>query len=288
MQPTLEDKKDAGEDEKETKAKTKIGRLVYDKPSDKSAYVDEADDEDKVEETHELRKRFVLTIGVKAGRGHNDNFDELRILSPFVRRVFCEAVPYFPQVTYAKTHVAMPKPYEPLYHFFAAIKQVAMETTPGDDEDLEEWQIFEDWYDQNLKPNFDRIRAIIAQGNIRFQDLWAIFMPGSILFSLDKLDQPQLYVLIAGTLERSWQPLTDRQKEAFAIEFWWVLWDRTSQTFTRNYRMEQIIEYTGTKVRSHTQPHIIEYPILISGISADHNVASLSVQSSQRRNHSWR
>ena len=242
------DEGNADIDKKETKAKTKIGRLVYDKPSDKSSYVDEADDEDRVEETHELRKRFILTIGVKAGRGEDDNFDELRILSPFVRRAFCAVVESFPQVTYAKTHVAMPRPYEPLYHFFDEMKKFAMETTPQEDEDPEEWQIFEDWYNKNLKPNFNRIRAIMAQGNIRFDDLWALFVPGSILFSLDKLDQPQLCVLITGTLEKSFQPFTDKLKEAFAIEFWWVLWDRTSGTFTRNYRMEQILEYTGTKV----------------------------------------
>ena len=171
------------------KLKTRIGRLVSQAGTDKKVYVDEADDACDFEDPDDLRQRFVITI-------NSESDDEVMIYSPYVRRLFESVAPSYPDVSYARGYLAIPKPYESLYHYFDAIKGQVQQVAPQDGESADDFFAFERWFNQRLKDGFDRIRGDIDRGTIRFRDLWALFRPGSLAFSVDILEQLQLQVLI--------------------------------------------------------------------------------------------
>ena len=174
------------------KSNTGIGRLVNQPGSDKTIYVDEADDACNLQDTNNLGQRFVATVGSP----DNNDSNEIRIYSPYVRRLFVLVAPEYPDVSYTGAYIAIPKPYESLYHYFDVLREQAQQTAPQDGEDGDHFFKFERWFNQHLKDGFDRIRGDIDRGTIRFQDLWAIFRPGSLAFSVDILEQLQLQVLI--------------------------------------------------------------------------------------------
>ena len=170
---------------------------------------------------------------------------EVRILSPFVRRLFEEVVPRYPQITYASAYIAMPRPYDPMFHHFDEMKARAKDILPKDGENAEDFEVLEKWYSKNLKANFDLIRGNIRHGLVRFEDLWAIFRPQSLLQCRDPFNEPQLNVVIDSRVERSaWH---FENVDVCYVEFWWVQWDRAAQVFTRYYRAESIKGFDGTR-----------------------------------------
>ena len=173
------------------KPKTRIGRLVSQPGSDKKIYVDEADEACSLEDSNDLGRRFVASVSPD-----NNDDDEIRIYSPYIRRLFQSVAPDYPDVSYTGAYIAIPKPYESLYHYFDTMRGKTQEIAPQDGENEDDLFDFERWFNENLKDGFDRIRGDIDRGTIRFRDLWALFRPGSLALSVDILEQLQLQVII--------------------------------------------------------------------------------------------
>ncbi|KAI4149468.1 MAG: hypothetical protein LQ340_004613 [Diploschistes diacapsis] len=242
---TAESKEAEGQ---EKKPSSRIGRLTYDQTIDQSSYVDEADRKSKLQDADNLEKRFVLTVGTRDKFGVVKENDEVRILSPFVIRLFKDVIPRYPQVTYGNTHIAIAKPYEAFYHYFETLKERTKNFAVENGENRNDFEVLEQWYEKDLKPGFEHIRGLIGQGNIRFEHLWAIFRPESLVLTLDKFDEPQLNVVINSRFEStSWRPGINHSMGVCAVELWFVVWDRSSRSFTRNFRTEEIGGYSGTK-----------------------------------------
>ena len=160
--------------------------------------------------------------------------------------MFGETVKGYPTVTYAKTYLAIIEPYEPMFFYYDDMKAWAVENPPVADEEDDE-KAFTLWYEKNLRPVYSMIQSAIDEGFVRFDDLWAIFRPKDLVFTVDDFGQPCISVAISSTTENTWNGRSGRSERIFLLEIWWVQWDRTSQTFTRAYREMRIDYYAGSR-----------------------------------------
>ena len=71
-----------------------------------------------------------------------------------------------------------------------------------DDEDAQsdDWNDFrKHFYDIYVGPSHNEVRASLDEANVRFDNLWAVFKPGDLLYTLDDFEEPHLFIIGAST-----------------------------------------------------------------------------------------
>jgi hypothetical protein len=137
----------------------------------------------------------------------------------------------------------------------------------------EDWNDFrKHFYDVYVGPFHERVRASLDEANARFDNLWAVFKPGDLLYTLDDFEEPHLFVIGASTFRgrkygaNDFENLLSRggsasagASERFIIDAWTVKWKGSNKVFSREVQTFKINFFAGTRAVSSFKIYPIRY-----------------------------
>ena len=177
--------------------------------------------------------------------------EELTIYSSYVRKVFRAVIEYYPNVVYGGSFIRLVEPYASLFHYYYEMCEYASHDVLDTTESPDDFKVFQSYYQRRIAPDHDQIRATIAQNRIQFDQLWALYRPGDILFTLDSLSQTQLYSMISADLRSpsifygTNGPI--KKKLRYAINGWFISWNNSMQRFSRFSKINVVDTFEGTR-----------------------------------------
>lgn len=144
-----------------------------------------------------------------------------------------------------------------------------------EDEDAksDDWNDFrKNFYDVYVGPFHDRVRASVDEASVRFDNLWAAFKPGDILYTLDDFDEPHLFIIGASTFRgrkygaydldnilSTGRAASAGNSERFIIDAWSVTWKGSSKIFSREVKTFVINVFAGTRPVSSFKIYPLKY-----------------------------
>ncbi|KAH7393971.1 P-loop containing nucleoside triphosphate hydrolase protein [Phaeosphaeria sp. MPI-PUGE-AT-0046c] len=179
---------------------------------------------------------------------------------------------YFPEVYVERRSISFSYPYAPFYYY---IDQMQEFVENDKDEDVKrcDWDDFrKHFYDVDVGPFHDQVRASLDEANVRFDNLWAVFKPGDMLYTLDDFDEPHLFVIGASTFRGRKYGADDFENiiwrggsasagssERFVIDAWTVTWKGSSKVFSRSVKTFTINFFAGTRAVSSFKIYPVQY-----------------------------
>ncbi len=274
-----------GDADDETPTSTGIGREAWDEKG-KRVFIDEAE--------WSIRpplgsSTFPINISWSSGK------EKLTITGPLLLKAFDIILKNRrdPYITKSDDSISFDFPYVPLYfHYHEVIKSAKRELDSSSRSfDNKEAAALQLWYERWVLPAHTKIQETIKTGWITYEDIWALFRPGDIVFSLDKFKQPRLY-FIAATALRNNSGLADLppipffssfQKRRFALELGFINWDSSIQMFKREKRTESIAAFSGSRRVTDLEFYPLQFYKDGNRQAIDELLADL-----QQRGHQWK
>jgi hypothetical protein len=186
--------------------------------------------------------------------------------SSYLQMLYHRVADFVPGVSYDNEEVSFGHPFQPLFYYLEDIvrcaekgkPQATAEAKPDDVKTLVRF------YDKWIRPAHNKIRANIADGTIKFEDLWAIFKPGEILSTKDELGMPQLFRVAASAYRHGGTDVGDDNGDnsfaaaqaqvfgaslptRFCFDCWQIKWDHSTKKFTRAPSTLTINKFRGTR-----------------------------------------
>ncbi|KAK7911166.1 p-loop containing nucleoside triphosphate hydrolase protein [Apiospora marii] len=126
--------------------------------------------------------------------------------SPLLLKAFDAALKKagYPYITKSDDSIAFKEPFVPLYFSYDKVVAAAtaeLERSP-DAFDPKSLARMQSWYEKHVLASHAKLRETLKTGWVTFEDLWALFQPGELVYCTDNFKQPRLYV-IAATAERN-------------------------------------------------------------------------------------
>jgi len=188
---------------------------------------------------------------------------------------------------------SIPEPYAALFYYHDEIADAAKRHGMGCYEDFE---VFSKYYQDNILPEHNRIRLLLSEGMVLYEDLWAIYRPGDLVFGVQDYGEPSVNKLVnikyqgenrlEGSASRSTNPGPSGglQVPRMAVgHSWFIKWDNSSGTFGRQTKRWSISEYTGTREIS----SLCFYPLRYYKGGKQHEIETL-LNNLGERGRKWR
>jgi hypothetical protein len=141
-------------------------------------------------------------------------------------------------------------PYPPLYHYFADMQQY-VENDKSEDRNLEDFQVFEWYHTNHLKELYNAVGSFTGLSNISFEYLWAIFRPGDLVLTRDRLGLPSLHVLTIAELVKkqkdNYQTLAGVTEHELVVKAWSMVWSPSTRSFRRSLWVFVIPQFPGSR-----------------------------------------
>jgi hypothetical protein len=151
--------------------------------------------------------------------------------------------------------------------------QEYVDNDKDDDAEIDDWNDFrKHFYDVYVAPFHDRVRASVDEANVRFDNLWAVFKPGELLYTLDEFEEPHLFVIGASTFRGRKFGANDFENmiwrggaasagasERFVVDAWTVTWKGSSKVFSREVKTFVINFFAGTQAVSSFKIYPMKY-----------------------------
>ncbi|KAK8047867.1 hypothetical protein PG996_015931, partial [Apiospora saccharicola] len=112
------------------------------------------------------------------------------------------------------------------------------------------------WYEKHVLASHVKLKETLKTGWVTFEDLWALFQTGELVYCIDNFKQPRLYVT-AATAERNNIPddmdlppiplLANLRKRRFIVDLWFIDWDASFQVFKRQKETRKIQSFNGSR-----------------------------------------
>ncbi|KAK8135621.1 hypothetical protein PG984_003561 [Apiospora sp. TS-2023a] len=237
-------------DEKETGELTGIGRRVK-KKDGKSHVIDEAK-----WDPHPSSGPEGFDIIIDRPRGK----DIFTTTSPLLLKAFDKTLKKagYPYITKSGDSIAFKEPFVPLYFSYdkvvaAATEELEQSPDAFDPKSLARLQC---WYEKHVLASHVKLKETLKTGWVTFEDLWALFQPGELVYCIDNFKQPRLYVT-AATAERHNIPddmdlpplplLGNLRKRRFIVDMWFMDWDASFQVFKRQKETRKIQSFNGSR-----------------------------------------
>lgn len=142
-----------------------------------------------------------------------------------------------------------------------------------EDAKVDDWNDFrKHFYDVSVGPFHDRVRGSLDEANVRFENLWAVFKPGEMLYTLDDFEEPHFFVIGAntfrgrkygandfGNLLSKGGSASDGASERFVVDAWTVVWRGSSKVFSREVKTFTINFFAGTRAVSSFKIYPVKY-----------------------------
>jgi hypothetical protein len=257
------DKETQADNDVEEVSNTAVGR-IYTKDG-KRLVVDES--KWKPDGTVDLGLKFSVMVE-KNGKSKERVFLSSKYLQKLFGR-FCNRK-YYPAASLQPDGMSFSEPYTPL--FFHYEEMIAASEKPEQTEGFDPAQIqkalagLRYWYEKWVLPSHETVREAIKRDSIGYNDLWAVFKPGDLLYGVDDFSQPRIYV-IAATCYREGFDLTATEesvddpmmsifpmfesmfntKKRFVVQAWHIDWDSSARHFIRKSAVFPIQGFGGTR-----------------------------------------
>ena len=151
--------------------------------------------------------------------------------------------------------------------------QEYVDNDSDEDAKSDDWNDFrKHFYDAYVGPFHDRVRASLDEANVRFDNLWAVFKPGDMLYTVDSFEEPHLFIIGASTFRGRKHGANDLENifsrggsasagasERFVIDAWTVTWKGSSKVFSREVKTFTINVFVGTRAVSSFKIYPIKY-----------------------------
>lgn len=310
---TLPPQKDKAEIEAEVKAadtsenkpkppRSRIGRLFTDQHQNEQLvdyfeYVDRDAAADSV-------ANYVFAIKhekVISPEGLEKKVGNLILLSPPLADVYHSVVRGFKRLNLGPLigrKTSIPEPYAALFYHYDDIADAAKRHGTGCYEDFE---VFSKYYQDHILPEHNRIRLLLSEGLVLYEDLWALYRPGDLVFGVQEYGEPSVNKLmnikylgdhrIEGSVSRGGVSRTANPRPPGGLpgprvalgHSWFTKWDNSSGTFGRQTKSWQISEYTGTREISSLR----FYPLRYYKGGKQHEIETL-LTNLEERGRKWR
>lgn len=229
-------------------SRTRIGRVLIDRETGSSRIIDEADWEGILEP----ERRFAILVRTRDEWLDSNEFrtlDVLELLSPNLARLFQSVVKYFPGIQVEGARPSMPAPYAPLYFHYCDIVKAAKSADKCCQDDFE---VLHRFYCQHIEGEHQRIREMLAGHTVLYNDLWALFRPGDIIYVLDEYNEPRLYILITVKYRRSEGYFSSsvnsiQRFHRLAADMWAMDWQQSTGSFQRHTVTRCIKSFSGSR-----------------------------------------
>ena len=188
--------------------------------------------------------------------------------STYLKDLYHAVADYIPGITVESDMIVIGQPFQPLYFYLDAMRERA-KITASSDADQEDLESLVRFYEKWIQKFHDRIRDKIKSKSIDFTQLWALFKPGTHIYSKDEWDQPQIFSACASAyreggreygdndddedeakIKRMTQFITTlnlNQPKRFCFDCWNVRWDPSTKRFTRSLSTFKIVNFRGTR-----------------------------------------
>jgi hypothetical protein len=233
--------------EGETSAKpTRIGRVTFE--NGRQTIVDEADCDDN---PLDQNSRFAVLVTPASRWPRNKEYaiQTLQLVSPSLTQLFQSTVMYFPGVQVEGPQPSIPAPFAPLYFHHDDMSKAAL---GADEQGKQDFEVLEQVYSRHVRNRHEMIRERLDQGAVLYEDLWALFKPGDIVYLQDEYDQPRLYVLITvkyrkGNKYGGPSDLGTWRFDRLAADMWAIDWQPSTRTFQRCTVTRCIKSFSGSR-----------------------------------------
>lgn len=186
--------------------------------------------------------------------------DVFTTTSPLLLKAFDVALKKagYPYITKSDDSIAFKEPFVPLYFSYdevvaAATEELARSPDAFDPKSLDRLQ---SWYEKHVLASHVKLKETLKTGWVTFEDLWALFQPGELVYCTDTFKQPRLYVT-AATAERNNIPddldlpplpmFGTLRKRRFIVDLWFMDWDASFQVFKRQKETRKIHSFNGSR-----------------------------------------
>jgi hypothetical protein len=240
-----------GDDEGETK-KLRVGRTIKN-DKDKDEVIDEADWDGKSRDNDSAK--YALIIGYRRRWSRFlerwKDTEQVAILAKPLVTAIRNTLTYFPGIKLEGLQATFDSPYQALYFYYDELKKLADEET--DPAVKPDWDAFTYWYTKHVLPEHTRIRKNHQDGFVLYDDLWALYEPGELIYAEDENGEPNLHFLVATEYrEPEYMGLSDTEKYSLrrmprlAAEMWQVAWDNAARIFKRTPKTRTIGTFSGS------------------------------------------
>jgi hypothetical protein len=189
--------------------------------------------------------------------------------------------------------IVIKKPHMPFFHFWDDMcKYAESSSDPQKDIFAQLEKVAAQW----VQPHHDKIRQQIREKVVEFDNLWALFCPGDLILTRDKLDQPLLHMYT--TCEERGKVGGDSggPPEVFAMlmmcsaegglkrwcfDGWSISWNPTTREFGRQINCFAIDHFKGVKsIKS-----LDVYPLKFHEEDAEANALTKTLE---KRGYEWK
>jgi hypothetical protein len=229
---------------------TRIGRFIKDKEGNKQLvdYEDSAKDDFNFENGED----FVIAISSaynwsrpELGRPE----ESLILISPPLAKAYHSVVKDFAGTRLGRlgrSTANITEPYAPLFFYN---DEIAKATRNPDFACEEDYAILAGYYSERILPEHDRIKTLLDEGVVQYDDLWALFRPGDLIYSLDEYSEPCLQMLIRTEYRERTRGVERGRKKynRLVAEMWHISWDHPTGTFGRAIFGRSILPFSGSR-----------------------------------------
>ncbi|KAK5656929.1 hypothetical protein OQA88_3451 [Cercophora sp. LCS_1] len=254
LPPRKDDRKSAGDTEgddeedqngnankkpDEPKARCRIGRYVRSRKGMGKELIDDTQWQRPPDPARDLNYAIVVEERVTYDfYGNETNRQELlTLVSPALVTAWNKVVRHFPGVGLNGGKVTLQAPYAPLFFYYDELQKLG-EDDSGENAGLKDDLLhLADFYSRRIKPQHNVIKQDQADNLATFKDLWALFRPGDLVYTLDHFGEPTIHILDATeyrTGNRSHvMNFSITRFPRFTADLWSMTFDRATGLFQR-------------------------------------------------------
>ncbi|KAK0616618.1 P-loop containing nucleoside triphosphate hydrolase protein [Immersiella caudata] len=226
-----------GEKEREQKKpRCRIGRYARLKKGEEKELID--DTEWKRAPDPAKDRGYAIVVEEKVSYDYYGNEKSrkelLTLVSPALVSAFTTVVKHFPNIGMNGGKVTLTAPYAPLFFYYDKLQEFAEKE--GNDDLKDDLDSLADFYARRVKPAHDTIKQDQADNVVIFKDLWALFRPGDLVYTLDAFGEPTIHMIDATEYrygQRTQENYSIQRFRRFSADLWSVTWDRASALFQR-------------------------------------------------------
>jgi len=232
------------------KPKCRIGRYVQ-RPGRDKELVDDTEWDRPSDPARDRGYAIVLDEEVNYDffRNETNRKELLTLVSPALVEAFQTVVKHFPGISLNSGKVTLTEPYAPLFFYHEELQKLADED--GNQELKDDLVWLTEFYCTRVKPAHDIIKQDQAHNTVIFDDLWALFRPGDLVYTLDDFGETAIHVLDATEYREGDQGLQDtysiHRYPRFTADLWSITWDRATGLFQRIILTRSIKGYSDAR-----------------------------------------
>ncbi|KAK0643994.1 P-loop containing nucleoside triphosphate hydrolase protein [Cercophora newfieldiana] len=233
-----EDDKNAGEKPDEAKPRCRIGRYARLKKGEEKELIDDTEWKRPPDPARDLNYAIVVEEKVSYDYYGNETGRKelLTLVSPALVTAFNDVVKHFPGIGLNGGKVTLTAPYAPLFFYYDELQKLGEDDSEENSGLKDDLIHLADFYSRRIKPAHDVIKQDQANNLVIFKDLWALFRPGDLIYTLDPFGEPTIHMLDATEYrpgQRSQETYSITRFRRFSADLWSMTFDRATGRFQR-------------------------------------------------------